>query len=226
MIELVGKPGDAQGKIRFSPRDSFKKRAKHEERELIYGHKCPVCNNLVQAYFLTPQPINLFPYEETVVLSQGEKNAGEILKILPGRYDRQQDTCYNDLHLRGAQRIVLKNHLMRLDAMADRQPTGDGIWEVGERTCFKAGVFSLREDLAVKDLMLFSLMTPLETGNYNIPKIEELFPHPLGDAEFRWVRAVGQAPPMILMNRESFTHGFQYSLRSRLAPFMKQQPVI
>jgi hypothetical protein len=158
MIVAINKSGDNKAKIQFIPRAGFA-HSQTLERELIYAHKCPVCNNIMQAYFKTPTPINLWPYEETTILSQGEKNGGEVLKIIPNNQSTSNETCYKsdfDKIEGGHQKIVLKNHIVRQRVIAERKYTGEGIWEVGERPCFWTGVFTLREDLLVKDLLLHS----------------------------------------------------------------------
>jgi len=55
VIALTGKPGDLNSHVRFTPRPGFKKTHKVIERELVYGHYCPRCTNVVQALFLTDE---------------------------------------------------------------------------------------------------------------------------------------------------------------------------
>jgi hypothetical protein len=104
VIELSGKPGDLNGQIRFTPRPGFKKAHKTLERELVYGHYCPRCMNVVQALFFTDEPVDLWPYEETNVMStsKSEEKIGTILKIVPNRESKAGYTNYTVTPLRGA----------------------------------------------------------------------------------------------------------------------------
>jgi hypothetical protein len=152
-------------KITFSPRPGFQKSHVAKEFDLIYGHVCPVCGNVITAVFKTESEIPLFPYEETTILSKGEKNAGDVLKIIPN--DKNSTTCYNVEFLKtesgSVQKLLMKNHIMRPIASQERftidvnsGQSGKAVWEAGEDACLMTGVFSEREDLLVKDLfMLF-----------------------------------------------------------------------
>ena len=89
MIEFIGKPGSASCSIQFSPRSAYKCDARYQrfEKDLVYGHYCPTCGNVVQACFLTAKPVDLWFYEETNVISTAadEKKFGNVLKIVPNQ---------------------------------------------------------------------------------------------------------------------------------------------
>lgn len=228
MIKLKGKVGIAHpsNKIIFEPRPGFR-RGRSEtstlEFPLIYGHKCDYCNNVIQALFLAPKVIDLWPYEETVLLSQGEKNAGEVRKIFPDENTKPEKSCYqmdfSDAE-GGSIKITLKNHVMRHSAIEERQFNGDGLWVPGEKPCTKTGIFALRLDLLVKDFLLFSQMNRNEIIKYTIPCINELIKD--DDKEFKLVPAVGEAPPVILIDRQSLVYGFHYHARPRMSAFLKK----
>ena len=214
--------------IRFTKRKGFKGSVKPLELELVYGHRCPVCGNVMQALFKTEAPVSLWPYEETAVLSQGTKNAGELLKTLPNEKSEYGDSCYeSDFQLAGgvgSQKIRLKNHIMRSRALADRQFTGEGLFEVGERCCMKTGIFSIRQDLLVKDFCLFSMMQGVKIPLYNLPNIDQIITG-TDDKIGRLVNAVGNAPPVILVERTSLIHGFNFYLEPRLEPYLKKKAI-
>jgi hypothetical protein len=215
-------------KVAMTPRTGFRAKAKPQEFNLVYGHKCPYCGNVISACFETDKEIDLFPYEETAVLSQGEKNRGELLKTVPNQKDPKG--CYRSEYFgkgsNGRQRLLMKNHIMRVAAIESRflSNSGDHIWETGERPCMYAGIFSEREDLLVKDLLLLFKFSPSDLAGYNIPKVSQLIPDPQGDSEsgqFRWVPAVGTAPPVILAQREYIVGGVNYFLVRMMKPFHK-----
>jgi len=230
MIRLRGKTEEESinNKIIFEPRAGFNKgKVPVLEFPLIYGHRCPQCQNVIQAVFKAPRPIDLWPYEETTVLSQGEKNAGEVLKTFPDEHTRHGKTCY-DIEFSPAQggsvKLTLRNHIMRHQALHDRdnQKTayrGDFLWVPGEKPCTKTGIFSIREDLAIKDFLLFSQISQYEIPKFNIPPIKDLIPE--GDANFKLALAVGVAPPVILVDRQSLVYGFHYQTRPRMEKYRK-----
>lgn len=226
MIRIKGKSGvDLVNKIYFEPRAGFT-RGKHQvpsfEYPLLYGHKCMRCSNVIQALFKAPSMFDLWPYEETVLLSQGEKNAGELRKIFPDEKTRFGKSCYKMVFSPaegGSVKITLRNHIMTHKAIVERKFNGEGLWETGERPCTHAGVFALREDLLVKDFLLFSNIEDYELPKYNIPPIISLIPE--DDKTFLTIPAVGTAPPVILVERQSMVYGFHYATRQRMAPFRK-----
>lgn len=228
MIKLRGKTEEADplNKIVFEPRPGFTRGAKAAltlEFPLIYGHRCPYCHNVIQALFRAPKTFSLWPYEETVLLSQGEKNSGEMRKTYPDEKTKAGKSCYRvDFSPAegGSIKLMLKNHLMRHQAISERKFDGEGLWEVGERPCTRAGIFSLREDLLVKDFLLFSQISEFEIPKYTIPPVKELIHE--DDANFKVVPAVGIAPPVILVERTSFVYGFHYVTRPKMNAYKKQ----
>lgn len=229
MIRLRGVENEAssKNKIVFEPRAGFTRgrgAAPELEFPLIYGHRCPYCGNVIQALFKAPRTFSLWPYEETVLLSQGEKNSGEIRKVFPDDKTKHGKSLYNmefSPAEGGSIKLTLANHLVKHRAMSHREVNGEGLWETGkERPCTKAAIFSLREDLLLKDFLLFSQMVDYEIVKYNLPKISELILE--NDTNFRQVPAIGTAPPVILVDRQSFIYGFHYQTRRLMTPHIKQ----
>lgn len=228
MIRLRGKNevNDSNNKIIFESRPGFSRgrgAAPALEFPLIYGHRCPYCSNVMQALFKAPRTFSLWPYEETVLLSQGEKNSGEIRKTYPDEKVKFGKSCYRmDFSSAegGSIKLTLKNHIIQYTAISHSDYKGEGIWEAGERPCTHAGIFSLREDLLVKDWMLYSKITEHEIEKYNLPPVKELIPET--DPNFKAVPAVGVAPPVILVERASFIFGFNYQTRPKMAPYLKR----
>src|SRR5271166_1643139 len=227
MIKLRGttEAEDQLNKIIFEPRPGFirgRGAAPELEFPLVYGHRCPYCSNVMQALFVAPREFSLWPYEETTILSQGEKNSGEIRDVYPDPKTRFGKSCYRmDFSPAdgGSIKITLKNHIMLHRVIAERTYDGKNIWEVGERPCTKTGIFALREDLLVKDWLLFSQITEQEVVKYNIPPVRQLTPE--NDANFKLVPAVGVAPPVILVDRQSLVYGYHYQSRPMMNQYRK-----
>lgn len=230
MIKIRGKAGEADinNKIIFEPRPGFtrgKGQAPSLEFPLLYGHKCQKCGNVIQGLFKAPKMFNLWPYEETVLLSQGEKNSGELRKIYPDEKTKFGKSCYKMAFSPaegGSIKITLRNHIMNHKAIVERKFDGEGLWEAGyERPCTHAGVFALREDLLLKDFLLFSNIDDYELPKYNIPPIQNVIP--IDDTTFITIPAIGIAPPVILVERQSMVYGFHYAMRQRMTPYRKTQ---
>jgi hypothetical protein len=229
MIKLRGKTeaNDINNKIIFEPRPGFT-RGRYTtptlEFPLIYGHRCPYCSNVMQALFKAPRTFSLWPYEETTLLSQGEKNAGDIRKTFPDDKTKFGKSCYRvdfNPSENGSVKITLRNHISKHCAIEQRKFNGEGLWEVGyERPCTHTGIFSLREDLLVKDWLLFSQMSPIEIVKYNIPSVKELIQE--NNVHFKLVPAVGIAPPVILIERQTLVYGFNYHTRPMMAQHIKK----
>ena len=222
MIQLTN--NQTTPKLILTKRNSFKGEVKNLEFPLVYGHTCPVCKNVMQALFKTPTPINLWPYEETDVLSQGAKNAGELLKTLPNNKSDYGESCYEvSFHPAGggSQKIRLKNHIMRVRALAERQLTGEGLFEVGERCCPKTGIFSVKQSLLIKDFCLFSMVQSAKLNLYNLPNIDQIIK---GDDDTigRLVTAIGEAPPVIILDRGRLVAGFNFYVEPRLEQYKKK----
>ncbi len=228
MIKLRGKTEavDINNKIIFDPRPGFirgRGAAPTLEFPLIYGHRCPYCSNVMQALFKAPRTFSLWAYEETVLLSQGEKNSGELRKIFPDDKSKFGKSCYRmDFSPAegGSVKLTLRNHIMRHTAITDREFNGDGLWEEGfERPCTNTGFFSLREDLLIKDWLLFSQIGEQEIVKYNIPPVKDLISE--SDTNFKLVPAVGVAPPVILVERQSLVYGFYFTTRPKMNAYKK-----
>lgn len=228
MIRLRGKAGidDKSNKIIFTPRSGFvrgKGKAPELEFPLVYGHKCPYCSNVIQALFKAPKTFSLWPYEETVLLSQGEKNAGEVRKVFPDDKTKSGKSCYKiDFSPAegGSIKIILRNHLMRHQALAERTFDGEKFWEQSyERPCTRAGLFSIREDLLVKDWLTFSQMREDEVNKCQTPPIANLILE--NDSTFKLVPAVGKAPPVILIERQNLLYGYYYQTRPLMTAYQK-----
>jgi len=230
MIKIKGleEQNSSKNKIIFSPRPGFTrgKWANPElEFPLIYGHRCPYCSNVIQALFKAPQAFSLWPYEETVILSQGEKNAGDIRKIYPDDKTKTGKSLYRMDYSPaegGSVKITLKNHILRTRVIAERKYTGEGIWEDGEKPCTRTGIFSLREDLLVKDWMLFALVDTgdgREIAKYNFPTIKQIIPE--NNTDFKLIPAVGEAPPIILVEKQHTPYGYFYQTQALIKPYIK-----
>jgi len=139
MLKLIDN-GPEDSIIEFRPR--LKAKGPIVTRSLVYGHHCKWCGNIIQAMFLTDEEIRLFPYEETRVISQGDKNDGTLLKIVPNVNDR--DSAYRvDMYRTKqgtGQMIRLKNHMIRWDGISSGNP--DLFFEVGERCCKYIGTYT------------------------------------------------------------------------------------
>jgi hypothetical protein len=231
MLLLRPKPPNSSDEVKpqivFTPRPGFKRTHNELSRELIYAHRCPVCGNVMQAFFHTSEEIKLWVYEETTLLSQGEKNAGEIRKIYPDEKAKPGESCYRSYfdQFSHSQKLVLKNHILRQRSIQDRQGKygGEGAWEIGERPCLKTGIFALREELLIRDVLLFGTMPDHEVMNYNIPNLQVLLT-PLGAGDpvlFQVVPPVGDALPVVLVDREDVVNGYSYTVRPRLANYLK-----
>jgi hypothetical protein len=215
-------------KIIFEPRAGFKRGKKSQpnlELELIYAHVCSTCGNVIQAQFLTDKEIVLWPYEETVVLSQGDHNMGEVLKIYPDDKAKAGSSCYRSVFNQfgqSSQKLTLKNHVLRYRAIEERKFNGEGLWEVGERTCPKVGVFSVREELTVKDVLLFSGWSEYDFKSYDLSKIkvDDLLEWTYG-VRLKRLNAIGQAGPVVLIDRTNVIYSFRWDMMNRLDKFKK-----
>jgi hypothetical protein len=197
--------GPDESQIEFRPRYKFASLGTMY-RDLIYGHTCPVCKNLIQAYFMTDSPVDLEPYEETRVLSQGDKNGGELLKIIPNLEDNSSGykTRFFQTREGNSQLIQLKNHLACWKGLAGDR---DDLFEPGERCCFYSGVAPRREQDIGRDV----------SALLNYPYFESRKDKPIVPVEFiqtwletstayrnsgmRLVPAVGKAGPVVLISR-------------------------
>ncbi len=229
MIEFIGKPGSASCSIQFSPRSAYKCDPRYQrfEKDLVYGHYCPTCGNVVQACFLTAKPVDLWFYEETNVISTAadEKKFGNVLKIVPNQDSKFGYSQYTSTVLRTpggmAQHLTLKNHIVKYHGINETAHTSDRYFEPGGHTCAYTGLFSLREDLALKDLCLLWRFADGHGNNlndYKFGKIDEVLDHfitndgaHLNGLSFHGVRALpayGQAPPVLVFPRDKLTGNY------------------
>lgn len=225
MITISGLTGkhSKNNKIQFSPRAAYRgKGIPTLEFPLVYGHTCPYCSNVIQALFKVPSEFSLWQYEETSILSQGEKNSGELRKVFPDEGTKPEKSHYN-MSFSPAEggniKLVLKNHIVRHRAIAERKYNGEGLWEPGGHACIRAGIFSIREDLLAKDWLMFSKIDSgggVEISKYKLPPIEELL---ATNQDFRIVRAIGVAPPVILIEKQPLVYGFHYQLNNIIQPY-------
>lgn len=210
MIDLIGSPGDLVGKIRFTPRDKFKRKYPILEKELIYGFRCTRCGNVILAYWRTDEPVNLWPYEETNILSLSEDHYGEVINIYPNENSKHGYSCYENVTIKAGsevgQRIRLKKHLL-LNEPVLNMTTSDIFETGGEHCCEYTGWWSLRSDLMLKDILLANMAdTPEELAFATKHTVSE-FVGTLFCNKFRALQGIGNVPPAVLVNRQSFRDG-------------------
>jgi hypothetical protein len=89
---------------------------------------------VIQALFYTEKAIDLEFYEETRVLSQGDSNMGDLLKVIPNQ-DEGGNYRVDIFDTKGGfgQRITLKNHVLQWKGTATYQ--SEDFFEVGARCC-------------------------------------------------------------------------------------------
>jgi hypothetical protein len=181
----------------------------------------------VQACFLTAKPVDLWFYEETNVISTAadEKKFGNVLKIVPNQDSKFGYSQYTSTVLRTpggmAQHLTLKNHIVKYHGINETAHTSDRYFEPGGHTCAYTGLFSLREDLALKDLCLLWRFADGHGNNlndYKFGKIDEVLDHfitndgaHLNGLSFHGVRALpayGQAPPVLVFPRDKLTGNY------------------
>src|SRR3569833_2521600 len=150
MIKLLNN-GPEDSLIEFRPR--FKTRGKLQTRKLMYGHECDWCGNVIQAAFHTDEEIKLYDYEETRVISQGDKNEGELLMLVPSQSDRESAYKVDMYRTKNgnAQLIRLKNHIARWQGKGG---DNEQFFEVGERCCRYIGVYTRDESEVINELAL------------------------------------------------------------------------
>ncbi len=158
MIQLIDK-GPNKSTISFSPRYEFKGKYKEVTKDLIYGHFCSWCGNVIQAMFYTDKQIDLIPYEETRVISQGYTNEGNLLKTVPNTVDINSNYKVDFYKTKNgnAQLIRLKNHLIKWEGLSGWWVNGvdrDKFFETGERCCKYIGVYALKDDWIIRDAAL------------------------------------------------------------------------
>ena len=233
MIEILPRGGAPV--IMLTPRQGFKRTHQALEFPMVYGHRCPTCSNVIQAVFLTDQKVDLFPYEQTSILTQSkdEEKQGEVRAILPDTNSEEGYSCYHidftNTVAGGSQKIVLRNHVLKLRALVEREPNGEGLFEKGDRyyvkACTKIGIHALRDDLLMKDYCLFANMSDVELRNYNLPPVSEVITEFSGSSLGRLVPTIGQAPPLVLLERSDVVHGYGHVLRPVLKNYLKNAAI-
>lgn len=214
MIKLIDK-GPDESLIEFRPRPQ--RNVPTIARQLLYGHECKWCGNVIQALFLTDERLNLDLYEETRVISQGEKNEGTLLKLVPNSEDPASayKVDFYPTPNGHAQLIRLKNHLVVWKGLS----TGlkEDYFEAGERCCKYTGLFSRREMDYITEL---TKVCQYPSSYYTQPKT----PVPLSflktwkgenswsQIDFRVVEAIGKAGEVLLINRDMVKNSNQYGL--------------
>lgn len=231
MLELSGKPGDLQCKIRFSARRAFRgnPKAPSIERELVYGHVCPTCNNVIQAFFLTDQPVDLWMYEETVFVSSSQDRFGTELKTVPNNDSKFGYSQYTSTFLRtaqgNAQHLVLKNHIVRFHGIDAIKHTSDRFFEPGGNVCPNTGCFSLRPKLCMQDLILLFKGGSFMFKLYNFPDTLEALEEKARLYDIRLLPAYGKAPPVMTFPQTKLrvTSTLTYQIYSIYEPFTKKE---
>lgn len=226
MIRLKGEPGQKAGcKIEFTQRSGSKGKYPPLELELLYGHRCPACNMVMDAvFYVSDNPVDITPYEETDVVNK----EGVVKKIIP---NPEETTAYVSDILpyaggRQVQRLRLKNHLLRPENLGS-----EDCWEPGGRTCIWTGVFSLRDDLTAKDLVLASHIEDVAgyrlQGTADFIPVKELPPRikdkPVATGTLVEVPAFGDAPPVILFTRRDAHDGWEWNMKTRLNKFKRKE---
>lgn len=211
MIQLVDR-GPEKSLIRFTPRYKFRDSAPPLECELISGHFCNWCGNIIQAFYTVDKPVDLNSYEETRVISQGEKNEGELLKIVPGEEGKSNYKVEFFATPTGkAQRITLKNHVVNWSGTKNR----DDYFEPGERCCVYTSLISMQERDMAHDLATLA--------GYNLDTAERYIKtNPTAEFIVKWLKtevswmtlemksamATGVAPPALLIKRATMKSNF------------------
>ena len=215
MIQLVDR-GPDESLIRFSPRSKFRKLGQLEG-ELVHGHICQFCRNVIQAVFFTDTPVDIEKYEETRVLSQGEKNMGELLKVVPnyedgGNYRSEFFETPNG----NVQKITLKNHVINWAGVKSANREKD-FFEVGERCCVYSSVIALQNETLIRDLAMVAGFDLVATQRYakTDPPIDFILEWfrvtpDFTTKELRTTKAIGEAPPAILIPRKLLKDRFGY----------------
>jgi hypothetical protein len=241
LISLTGKPGDLICQIHFNVRPAFSKDPKAVDlrRDLVYGHVCPTCNNVIQACFLTDKPIDLWPYEETVFISQASgKNFGTTLKIVPNEESKAGYSQYTSTFERtlegNAQHLVMKNHVLRYQGIDSKSRENDRYNESGGHTCAYTGCFSLRQATMLKDLCLFYrcdeegrkgvVGTNSKIDQYEFTDLTAAVIESLRIEGIRTLPSYGQPLPMLLFGNENLKGAYSqfYKLTRALAVYRKE----
>ena len=206
-------------KINFSSRSGFGN-VPGLAKDLLFAHVCPSCNNVMQAFFKTDQEVKLWPYEETHQMSidrDGIK-APEFRHSVPTPKDPQDKSQYNVYYdqKNGAQKIVLKNHVLKYSTIDLKNIGENADWEPGGKMCELAGLFSLREDLLLRDYVLFSRINERKLWSYDAKNVSDVrFQAKKRVCGFP-VEAIGDAPPVILIRYNILNRGWENAVEDFL----------
>lgn len=214
MIKLIDK-GPDESLIEFRPR--LQRNLPTITRQLLYGHECKWCGNVIQAMFLTPERLNLDPYEETRVISQGDKNEGNLLKVVPNSDDPASAYKVDFYATPGgnAQLIRLKNHLILWKGIATCVE-GD-FFEVGERCCKYIGIPGRRETDYIAELARVCRYPVSYYTQPNTPVPLSFLKTWKGDnswsqIDFRVVSVIGKGSEVLLVNKDLVKGNTYYGL--------------
>jgi hypothetical protein len=210
MIHFTGEPGDKNCKILFTRRPAFRDdpKAPDLERELVYGHRCPTCGNVIQAMFRTETPVDLWKYEETAFISKSTdaKKFGMVNKFVPNEDSKlgysQYDSTFQSCFKPGTQHLVMRNHILQYQGLMKSERDAGRHVLPGGFPCAYTGTFSRRPELAVQDMYLFfghDMGTVLNQMMKNeLPTLDELgtSSHAVGYG-IRTIVAYGDAPPVL-----------------------------
>jgi hypothetical protein len=218
MIQLI--KGE-NPKLYLTPRSGFRRAHRELELELVYGHTCPACQNVIQAVVKSDKLVDLHPFEETEILV-ATKDGPEVKKRVRGAYEVSLFKGANPA--KGSlMKIRLRNHLILPNFIKNRD-NATGLEETGEKPCFKTGFHNLREDLLLKDLYMSFNVSALTLAEYEMPNVEAIFRrgefhHRLND--FRIIPAVGDSLPVILVDRTMLRNPQNHWLVRQLEPYKR-----
>lgn len=212
-----------------SPMITFESRKGHKRQfmsvPLISAHFCPVCNNIVQATFNTDSSIDTYIFEEVNILKlEGEDGIGSVVEVLPNDKHKRKTSCYNssyDVNLK-YQKIVLKNHLLKMKAGVNKRHNGEHIYETGLRPCFYSGLYSLNEEVLAKDFLFFSGQDMDILKGKKAPSLDFLAPlNNKDDGYYKRIPAIGKGPGAILVRTKQFIYGYSHYFESQLNTYLK-----
>lgn len=135
------------------------------ENKLLFGHVCPICNNVLQAAFLTCKEVDTRPYEEVRTTFKDEKGSYRTLRTgTNSRFKSKYDSIIvNRGNKVSAQLIKLTEHFER--SVEDTTPI-----------CNFRAFFSFRPDMAVQYMILNSSLNPskYDLNEKNIQEIRDI----------------------------------------------------
>lgn len=222
MIRLIEGSGKS-ARILFSPRVGFRRGASKVnelERTLVYGHVCPVCRNVIQALFLTDTQVNLWPYEETIEISEGKETMGEVLHYWPKPDSHHGYSQYTSMRLHttqgDAQKIVLKNHVLKYHGIDANKNGGYTHFVSGGHMCSLTGIASHRPDLLICDLMHFYRLPDVDKNAWknSLPPLDDFIA--AGEAYgMRTIPTIGEGPRVVLFPKIRVTDQVSWAWQMR-----------